>query len=140
MGKKKMFGISFGVLAAGAVAYYLFTRNGGGIVPRAANEQLFGMNPTTQHSRKYANAMHGKPNRSWGRNELVDAYANAASREVSLSRMRSGSLVDVNPSSEVLKVNEASLPPDLPEQTDDSAAAIGSVFVKTRASMGRLLA
>ena len=140
MGKKKIFGISFGVLAAGAVAYYLFTRNGGGIVPRAANEQLFGMSPTTQHSRKYAHAMHGKPNRSWGRNELVDAYANASTREVSLSRMRSGSLVDMNPSSEVIKVEESSLPPDLPELTDDSAAAIGSVFVKTRASMGRLLA
>ena len=140
MTKKKMFGVPFGMLAAGAVAYYLFTRNGGSILSNASGEQFFGMNPTTQHSRKYAHAMNGKPNRSWGRNELVDAYANASTREVSMSRMRSGSLVDINPSSDVVKVEETSLPPDLPELTDDSAAAIGSVFVKTRASMGRLLA
>ena len=140
MAKKKIFGVSFGVLAAGAaVAYYLYTRNGGGIVPRASDDQLFGITPTSRHSMKYAHAMNGLPSHGWGRNELVDTYANASTREVSLSRMRSGSLVDMNPSSELVKVDEASMPPDLPQQTDDSETAIGSAFVKTRASMDRLL-
>ena len=140
MTKKKMFGVSFGALAAGAaVAYYLYTRSGGGITPRASCDQLFGVNPTSAHSRKQSRALSGLQSHGWGRNELTDQYATAADRAVTLARMRNGALVDMNPSSEMVKVEESSLPHDLPDQTDDSAAAIGSVFVKTRASMGRLL-